>query len=164
MLVFDTLPGLFIGIGISLLLLLYRASRPYIAVLGRAPGSADQYGDVDRHPENETFDGIIVVRVEAGLYFANADSIRARIEQLAGTARVVVLDAETIAFIDVTAARMLEQLVDDLRRRGGRLLVARDVGEVRDILSRVSSDDELLHVFPTVQAAVDAVTARATVS
>ena len=41
-LVFDTLPGLFIGIAVSLLLLLYRASRPHVAVLGRVPGTADQ--------------------------------------------------------------------------------------------------------------------------
>ena len=51
-LIFDTLPGLFIGIGVSLLLLLYRASRPHVAQLGRVPGTADQWGDLRRHPEN----------------------------------------------------------------------------------------------------------------
>ena len=52
-LVFDTLPGLFIGIAVSLLLLLYRASRPNVAVLGRVPGASRHWGDVARHPENE---------------------------------------------------------------------------------------------------------------
>ena len=49
-LVFDTLPGLFIGVVLSLLLLLYRASRPHVAVLGRIPGRMGEFGDVARHP------------------------------------------------------------------------------------------------------------------
>ncbi len=48
--IFDTLPGLFIGIGVPLLLLIYRASQPYVAVLGREPGPDGIYGDIDRHP------------------------------------------------------------------------------------------------------------------
>ncbi len=50
----------------------------------------------------------------------------------------VILDAETIAFVDVTAAQMLDQLAGDLRRRGVRLMIARDVGLVRDVLDRVA--------------------------
>jgi SulP family sulfate permease len=49
-LVFDTLPGLVIGIVMSLLLLLYRASKPYVAELGQIPGAGHQYNDLDRHP------------------------------------------------------------------------------------------------------------------
>ena len=55
-LVFDTLPGLFIGIAVSLLLLLYRASRPHVALLGRA-GPDGHCGDVDRHPDDEVVAG-----------------------------------------------------------------------------------------------------------
>ena len=105
----------------SLLLLLYRASRPYIATLGRVPGS-EQYGDIKRHPENRAPDGVAVLRVEGGIYFANADAIRsAMLKAAAGEGvRAVVLDAETIPFVDVTAAKMLDELAGDLRRRGGR--------------------------------------------
>jgi MFS superfamily sulfate permease-like transporter len=119
-LVFDTLPGLFIGIVVSLLLLLYRASRPHVAVLGQVPGTPGQYGDIQRHPENELEPGIALLRVEGGLFFANADTVRAAVRAHAaepGT-RAVVLDAETAPFIDVSAARMLVQLTDDLRRLG----------------------------------------------
>jgi hypothetical protein len=49
--VFDTLPGLFIGITVSLLLLVYRASRPYVSTLGKTPGPDGHYRDIDRHPE-----------------------------------------------------------------------------------------------------------------
>ena len=65
-LVFDTLPGLFIGIAVSLLLLLYRASRPNVAVLGRVPGTADQFADLAPPPRERAVPGVVVLRVEAG--------------------------------------------------------------------------------------------------
>ena len=155
--VFDTLPGLFIGIGVSLLLLIYRASRPYVAVLGREPGPDGRYSDTDRHPDNELPAHVVVLRIESGLYFANADLVRARIMQAAQVegVRAVVIDAETVPFIDVTAARMLAALDEDLQSRGVRLLLARDVGQVRDVLRHAVDDAALTQVFSTVQAAVD---------
>ena len=66
-LIFDTLPGLFIGIVVSVLLLLYRSSRPNVAELGRVPGTAGQYADRGRHPENLSPPGPVVLRVESGL-------------------------------------------------------------------------------------------------
>jgi sulfate permease, SulP family len=137
-LVFDTLPGLFLGVIVSLLLLLYRASRPHVAVLGQVPGMPGQYGDIQRHPENELAPGIALLRVEGGLFFANADTVRAAVLAHAaepGT-RAVVLDAETAPYIDVSAARMLVGLTADLRRSGVELVIARDVGQVRDVLRR----------------------------
>ena len=132
-LIFDTLPGLFIGISISLLLLLYRASRPYVATLGEFHGT---YVDITRQPEAERLDGIAIVRVEGGLYFANADAVRARLMRAGKHVQTVILDAETIPFVDVTAAEMLDRVADDLRREGVRLVIARDVGLVRDVLDR----------------------------
>jgi SulP family sulfate permease len=155
-LVFDTLPGLFIGIAVSLLLLLYRASRPHVAVLGQVPGMPGQYGDVLRHPENEQPPGIALLRVEGGLFFANADTVRDVIRAHAaepGT-RAVVLDAETAPFIDVSAARMLIEVATDLRRSGVELVIARDVGQVRDVLRTAGAGTR--RVFPTVGQAVDA--------
>ena len=77
--VFGTLPGLFIGIGASLLLLAYRASRPYVAVLGRTPGVDHEYRDVDQHRDAHQHDDITVLRIESGLFFANAENVRSRI-------------------------------------------------------------------------------------
>jgi anti-anti-sigma factor len=157
-LVFDTLPGLFIGVVVSLLLLLYRASRPHVAVLGQVPGTPGQYGDIQRHPENELEPGIALLRVEGGLFFANADTVRAAVRAHAaepGT-RAVVLDAETAPFIDVSAARMLVQLTDDLRRLGVELVLTRSVGQVRDVLRRADTAATLPPAYPTVQAAVEA--------
>ena len=123
-LVFDTLPGLFIGIAVSLLLLLYRASRPHVALLGRAPGDG-QWSDVERHPENTTEPGIVVLRPESGLFFANAYAIRDAIRaQVADGTRAIVLDAETVPSIDVTAVDMLVASARDLRRDGIKLVLA----------------------------------------
>jgi high affinity sulfate transporter 1 len=166
--VFDTLPGLFIGIAVSLLLLVYRASRPYVATLGRepgpdtgsgaVPGRERRYSDIDRHPENVVPEHVAVLRVESGLYFANADPVRNRIlaAAMADGITAVVLDAETIPFIDVTSARMLAALEVQLRERGVRLLIARDVGQVRDVLGSATDDSTLAHVYPSVGAAVEA--------
>ena len=159
-LVFDTLPGLFIGIAVSLLLLLYRASRPHVAVLGQVPGRPGHYGDVQRHPENLLEPGVALLRVEGGLFFANADTVRDAIRAHAagpGT-RAVVLDAETAPYIDVSAARMLILLTGDLRRSGVELVIARDVGQVRDVLRRAGTDTPLPRAYPTVRDAVEAVT------
>ena len=65
-LIFDTLPGLIIGVADSLLLLLYRVSRPHVAVLGEIPGSGGQWADIAVHPEDQTVPGITVLRVESG--------------------------------------------------------------------------------------------------
>ncbi|HEY7732919.1 MAG TPA: SulP family inorganic anion transporter [Gaiellaceae bacterium] len=155
-LVFDTLPGLFIGIVVSILLLLYRASRPHVAVLGKAPGTADQWTDLERHPGNAPAPGIVVLRPETGLFFANADAVRdeIRARSVAGT-RAVVLDAETMPAIDVTAVTMLVGLARDLHDRGVELVIARDIGAVRDLVD-LGEEHPTIRTYPTVQAAVDA--------
>ena len=155
--VFDTLPGLFIGISVSLVLLLYRSSRPRVAELAKTPG-ADRFADIKRLQNPEPLPGIVILRVESGLFFANADWVRTRVTRAAsrpGTTSVV-LDAENIAYIDVTAVQMLDQLADDLAEEGVALRVARDIGDVRDVLHRAGAADALQRVFPSVQTAVDA--------
>ncbi len=157
-LIFDTLPGLFIGIFVSALLLLYRASRPNVAVLGHVPGTADQWGDLARHPENTTARGIVVLRPESGLFFANAEEVRDRVnrEAEADGTRAIVLDAETMPFIDLTAATMLSELERDLGRAGVKLVLARDIGQVRDVLRTAADDHAGPPTYPTVQQAVAA--------
>jgi sulfate permease, SulP family len=156
-LVFDTLPGLFIGIGVSLLLLLYRASRPQISELGEVEGGG-RFEDLERHPDSRRVPGVVVLRVESGLFFANAEAVRARVRGAAGEEGVeaVVLDAETVPFIDVGSARMLDGLAGDLRRDGVRLLLARGVGQVRDVLGKADAAGTPVAVHPTVREAVAA--------
>jgi MFS superfamily sulfate permease-like transporter len=127
-----------------------------VAVLGKVPGTRDQWSDLQRHPDNERRPGIVVLRPESGLFFANADAIRNQIRAHAaqGT-RTVVLDAATMPSIDVTAVTMLVELAADLRRDGIELVIARDIGAARDLLP-VGPERSPIRTFPTVDAAVDA--------
>lgn len=151
-LAFDTLPGLVIGVVVSVLLLLYRASRPHVARLTRREGL---WVDTSRHPGLPLRQDVLVVRVEGGLFFADADYVKNAVEDMAGDdVRVVVLDAETSPFVDVTAAQMLSELAAGLQRRGVELRIARDIGQVRDVLSKTGSD-RTVAVYRTVDDALD---------
>lgn len=156
-LIFDTLPGLVIGIAVSLVLLLARTSRPRVAVLapvGDEPGRP--WVDAERNPSYATVPGVLAVRVEGPLMFANAEYVRTRIRELAAAApglRLVVLDGRATPSVDVTAAAMLVQLRGDLRRDGADLALAEGIGQVRDILARVGSEGEPV-LFTTLDDAV----------
>jgi sulfate permease, SulP family len=157
-LVFDTLPGLIIGVVDSLLLLLYRVSRPHVAVLGEIPGSGGRWADTAHHPEDQTTPGVTVLRVESGVFFGNADHVRAAIENAAtaDATSAVVLDCETMPFVDVTAARMLTQLTADLNRQQVHLVLAGEIGQVRDMIAAVSNHRQAPEYHRTVTEAIHA--------
>ncbi|WP_454049852.1 SulP family inorganic anion transporter [Cellulomonas sp. Marseille-Q8402] len=161
-LVLDTLPGLVVGVVISLVLLLARASRPHVATLVKSPDGTwvdEERRSVRGKAPGSSVPGVLVVRVESGLFFANADTVRAVVRTLAADrqARLVVLDARTVPFVDSAAAGMLGLLRRDLDRAGARLVVAEDVGQVRDVLRAVADDEDgPLPRYDTVDAAIAA--------
>ncbi|MFD7072886.1 SulP family inorganic anion transporter [Nocardioides sp. NPDC059952] len=170
-LVFDTLPGLVIGIVASVVLLIARTSRPHIAPLAPVDAPADGgtsphaglWVDQSRNPAYAGVPGFLVVRVEASLLFANADYVRERVRELAADVpdlRLVVLDGRATPSIDVTATAMLTQLRGDLQRLGADLALAGDVGQVRDVLTKAAEEGEPL-IYPTVEAALAAATGKA---
>jgi SulP family sulfate permease len=148
-LVFDTLPGLVIGIGASLILLIARTSRPHVASLAPVDDRrGSPWVDIARSGLTPPA-GVVVVRVEAPLMFANADSVRTRVRELAAEAadgphglKLVVLDGSSSPSIDVTAAGMLTQLREDVRRLGGELVLSDNIGQVRDVLSTAEESGE----------------------
>ena len=158
-LLFDTLPGLVIGIAISLALLIARTSRPHLAPLAPVgDGPARPWVDTDRNPDHATLPGVLVVRVEGPLMFANADYVRTSVRALAHQTpdlRLVVLDGQSTPSIDVTAAGMLVQLREDVRRLGAELVLADDIGQVRDVLSTAEPTGEP-PMFPSIEAAIAA--------
>jgi MFS superfamily sulfate permease-like transporter len=122
------------------------------------PGTTGDYQDIQRNASYEPVPGVTVLRVESGLFFANADSIRKNVlaHAVDGT-KAIIIDGETVPFIDVTAAQMLETLAEDLERDRIELLLARDIGQVRDILKRQEQDHPVaIRTYPTVQDAVTA--------
>ena len=158
-LIFDTLPGLVIGIIVSLMLLLYRSSKPHVAELGRVDtDGVAQFADRDRHPENEPSTAFRCCASSPGCSSPTptpcATAIKAHAAE-PGT-RGVVLDAEAIAFVDITAVRMLDELADDLDRDGQQLVIAHDLGQVGDLLS--ANAETNLQVVPTIDEAIAAIT------
>lgn len=158
-LVLDTLPGLFLGVAVSAILLVYRASRPYVAVIGRLPRDG-RWVDLDRHPEARAPSGVVVVRPESGLFYGNADNVHsailAAVDGAPEPVRAVVVDAESVPTIDITAADMFARLATDLEHRGIELSVARDRGQVQDVLRHSEAADLAASVHPTVDVAVAA--------
>ena len=136
--------GLAFGVGASLLLFVLRTTRPHTAVLGRLPGT-QVYRNVLRFPDAETVPGVVIIRLDAPLYFANAtyliDEIRRRIA--AQEARAVVVDAGGVHDIDVSALASLRDFLGELRRHGIELYVADLKGPVRDVLARSGFTAEL---------------------
>jgi sulfate permease, SulP family len=153
-LIFDTLPGLFVGIAMSLFLMVYRISKPNIARLGVQPGT-NVYVDTDRHPEAATPAGIEVLRVESGLFFGNADFVRTHVRSLAANegARAVIIDAETVPFVDVTSVKMLSELAEELSVSGVRLGLAKNIGQVRDLLPG-TDEGASVEIYDTIDEAV----------
>lgn len=150
-LLFDTLPGLLIGVGVSVLLLVYRTSQPHVAALAK---TGSLWVDTARHPELAARPDLLVVRVESGLFFGNADYIESSIEKLCTDAtRLVVLDAETSPSLDVTAAEMLLDLRNTLAHRRIDFRIARSIAQFGDALGSAEAGDTPIGIFPTVAAA-----------
>ena len=158
----DVLPGLVIGVVSMLLLVVYNASRPHIGVLARVPGRPGAFGDVDRHPDYERIPGLLVLRLESPLFYANAAHVRDRVKYLVGASnplpKAVVLDAGVNVDLDITSAESLEQLATQLRAADIDFALA----EIRQPMIRQLQRIGLLKVVPedkvfrTVDEAVDA--------
>ncbi len=164
-LTFDILAGLIIAVAVSLLALIYRASRPGIPVLGKDP-EENVYLSIDRHPQSETYPGLIIFRLDGELFFANAtyfrDRVRERRTAADPPARAILVDAEAIHDLDITAAEMLKELTSELATDGVELLFARVHQTVREMMQRSGVEDAVGpdHIYPSVQAGVDDFLAR----
>ena len=125
----DVLPGLVIGVVSMVLLVIYHATRPHISVLGRVPGVPDAYGDVDRHPDYLAVPGLLMLRLEALLFYANATLVTGRIKRFAGAEepppRAVILDIGANGRLDITSCEKLSELVAELRSAGVDFLPSR---------------------------------------
>ncbi len=152
--------GIFISVGLALVALVWRAWHPYHAVLGRVDGLKG-YHDISRHPEARRVPGLVLFRWDAPLFFANAevfhDHVRAAVASAPTKTRWVVVAAEPVTDVDVTAADVLLDLDEDLRREGIDLCFAEMKGPVKDWLNRYGLFDQIgtESFFPTIGQAVD---------
>ncbi|MGB8142955.1 MAG: SulP family inorganic anion transporter [Pseudolabrys sp.] len=131
------LQGILLAALISILLLLARASRPHVALLGRVPGT-NSYSDLARHPENEPLGSVIACRPEASLLYVNAGSVletvMASVLKNRSKIRAVVCDLSASPYLDLAGARILHALHDELAAQGIALQIVGARGRVRDLL------------------------------
>ena len=133
--VIGILEGLILAVLLSLVMLLYSASRPHIVVLGKVPGHDGVYGDIVRAPENEPVPGLLILRLDAPLYFFNANVARKGILDLVTAGkdlRGVILDIGATTDLDLATVDMLRELVDSLKERKIVISFAHVRGPVRD--------------------------------
>ena len=159
-LLIDVLQGMIIGVVASLVFVIYKTSRPHVSSLGQVPGVRGAYSDLGRHPENTPVPGVLIVRVDGQLYYANAltvrDRVKAMIAELAAPPRAVILDSAAWDEIDVTSTDVLKGLVKELHGNGIDVYLAEvhapvlEYGRQTGLLDAIGED----HIFPTVDAAV----------
>jgi sulfate permease, SulP family len=156
----DVLQGMIIGVVASLLFVVYKTSRPHISSLGRVPGVPGAYSDLSRHPENIPVLGVLIVRVDAQLYYANAltarDRLKAMIAEMEPPPRAVIFDSVAQDQLDVTTTDAIKSLVKELHGKGIEVYLAEvhapvlEHGRKTGLLEAIGED----HVFPTVDLAV----------
>ena len=152
--------GILIGVVLSLLLLIARASRTSVRRLGYDPGSGT-YHAVARTDGLKTTPGIVVARVDGPLFFADADRFRTRIQELAGedgSPKGVVIDADAVHLTDTDGADILIQVARELQSHGASLELAQVHPRTLELWRRAGLMDVVGEdaVFETVQDAVDA--------
>jgi len=160
-LVFGVELGLAIAVVTSVLAVVWHASRGKVTTLGRSPTSTD-YASVERHPDHRPTPGVLVLRPDEPLFFANAESLRESIRDAVARSeatRAVVLDLEMTGELDVPALDMLSELVEELDGTGIRLVLARVHAATasglarRGLLERLGPTGVHTHVAEAVDAA-----------
>jgi high affinity sulfate transporter 1 len=152
--------GVFITIALAMLVLVWNAWHPYFAVLARVDG-AKGYHDINRHPEGRRVPGLVLFRWDAQLFFANAEIFREQVHRAVALAPTptnrVVVAADAITDVDITAADVLTTLHRELTQQGIELWFAGMKGPVKDRLHHYGTLDMIGHdIFcPTVGRAVN---------
>ncbi len=131
--------GLLIGIGAATVAVLYRQSRPYVAELGHLSATRS-FKNLERFGNAYTIEGLIVLRIEAGFSFFNAEFLKDFILEKAktghGNVRAVVIDGSSINDLDTTALDALEDVVEELGEKGIDFYFAGLTGPIRDVMAR----------------------------
>ena len=154
------LAGVVIGVVLSLVWLIHVATAPKIPLLSREPGT-EVFRDAGEHPGDETFDGVIILRLDFGLSFATAEALEERIRELIEAERrprAVVLDFAGVDFIDSQGSEKLGEIRRLAEASDAALRVARVKPQVRAMLVADGVIDQIGqdHVYGNVYEAVEA--------
>ena len=157
--VLGAIPGIGLAIAIAIIQFLWDGWRPHSAVLGRAHG-VKGYHDITRYPDARRIPGLVLFRWDAPLFFANAELFKERaldaVAKSPTPVRWLVVAAEPVTGVDVTAGDTVAELSDALRAMGIELCFAELKDPVKDKLKRFGLFAQLgeKYFFPTIGAAV----------
>jgi high affinity sulfate transporter 1 len=153
------LEGIVIAVGVAIFQIFAAAWRPHSAVLGK-PEGVSGYHDLKRYPDGKLTEGLLMVRWDAPLMFANANLfrnfVRLHVSSTEPTPFWVLVAAEPITDVDTTAADMLVDLDEELNAAGIHLILAELKDPVRDKIERYGLYDTIdrKHFYPTIEVAV----------
>ena len=156
---FGMVPGIVGGIILSILILLFKAANPHMAILGKVKGLTE-YRNINRFDDLEQWSNILIIRIDAPFAFVNIQTIKDKIlqeiEEKAGDKLYVVIDASSVAYVDATAVNGLRDLFFSLKEKDVDILFAEMRGPVRDAFYRnalIEDDKEMF--FLTTDDAVN---------
>jgi anti-anti-sigma factor len=140
------LTGVMIGVVLSIGWLIYVSAAPHMPELGRESGT-QVFRSVDEYPDSETYPGLLVLRFDAGLFFASADALQDRLRELALQAdpelHTIVLDFEGVNFIDSQGSAKVAELVEQATNYDIELRLTRIKPDVKNLLQRDGVIDRL---------------------
>ena len=156
-----TLPGVFLGVSLSLLVLIRQVTRPGTAIIGRMP-DMETYRDVTLYPQAETVPGLLIFRFDSPLIFSNStcftNEIQRYIEAAETMVQEVLVNAETMNNMDTTGTDQLIKVNEELEKDGIQLAFAEVKDPVREMM-RMSGAEEAIgadNFYPSVSAGVRA--------
>ena len=143
--VLGTLRGILVAVAISVLTLIYQASNPEVYSVGRKPGTDVFRPESGNHPEDETIPGLLIVRTEGRMTFANAPGVRQRLRALVTEAHpeVVILECSAIPDFEYTALQALIEAEERLRESGVELWLTTLNPEALNVVKRSSLGEAL---------------------
>ncbi|OAF11327.1 SulP family inorganic anion transporter [Bradyrhizobium neotropicale] len=157
--VLGVIPGIGLAIAIAIVEFLWDGWRPHSAVLGRAEG-VKGYHDIKRYPDARRIPGLVLFRWDAPLFFANAEFFKERVLDAVATSptqvRWLVVAAEPVTSVDVTACDVVAELDQALHAQGIELCFAELKDPVKDKLKKFGLFAQLgeSYFFPTIGVAV----------
>jgi high affinity sulfate transporter 1 len=155
------IPGIGLAVVIAVIEFLWDGWRPHSAILGQ-PEGVPGYHDIARYPDTRLVPGLVLFRWDAPLFFANAEPFQDRVRDAVAASpkpvRRLVVAAEPVTSVDVTAADALAELDDQLRAAGIEMCFAELKDPVKDKLKRFGLFERFgdAAFFPTIESAVDA--------
>jgi high affinity sulfate transporter 1 len=156
--VLGTLRGILVAVIVSMFALMQQANNPPVYRLGRKRGTDVFRPPSDEHPDDETFPGMLLVRIEGRVYFGNAQRIGEKLLPLVEEARprVVVIDCSAMFDLEYTALKMLTEADERMERDGIALWLTALTPEVRRVIERSPLGQRLGHdrMLFNLQAAI----------